>query len=197
MNSSFTYILRIILLFWLLFSCVGCSLPHTRNIGPSDPAVSQDQSVFWKIRFFRWSKPLFSGLLGIKFEQRSLQYVLLDGSGITLARAQVDRSGKISNQSGIARIIDSGLPNYLGSALSKIYFLEPANMPCSHTFFFKLCKERGKNDIVKSLTSGPFTLYTIKYLSRVADSPAAIRFSQPWYGVRIEFNDVEQPDTQQ
>jgi len=197
MNSSFTYILRIILLFWLLFNCLGCSLPHTRIIGPSDPAVSHDQSVFWKIRFFRWSKPLFSGLLGIKFDQHSLRYVLLDGSGITLARAQVDQSGNISNQRGITRITDTGLPNYLGSVLTKIYFLEPANLPCSHTFFFKLCKEQGKNGMVKSLITGPFTLYTIKYLNRVADSPASIRFSQPWYGVRIEFDPVEQTDTPQ
>lgn len=196
MNSSFTYILRIILLFCLLFSCVGCSLPKTRNISPTGLATVQDQSVFWKIRFFRWSKPVFSGLLGIKFEQHSLHYVLLDGSGITLVRARVDQSGKISNQSGIARIINSGLPNFLGSALTKIYFLEPANMPCNHTFFFKLCKEQGKNGIVKSLTTGPFPLYTIEYLDRVAENPAAIRFSQPWYGIRIEFNDVEQPDIQ-
>ncbi len=181
----------LLLLFCLLFTCLGCSLPLTKDISSHSSTPGLDQSLLWKIQFHRWSKPVFTGLLGLRLQKNSLHYVLMDGSGITLIQAQVSHDGNISGQKGVNHITKSELPEYLAESLQKIYFLEPKAQQCSTTFFFKLCRKKGKNMIVKHLSLGPFTLHRTEYKINREGKQTMILFSQPWYGIRITLKSLD------
>lgn len=184
--------MRLIPLVLLLMVCGGCSLPLTTVTEPA-PLGIPPQSELLNIRFKRWSKPLFSGLLGIQREDDTLRYILLDGSGITLARAVVHHDGSNTELVAISKIKESGLPGYLAGALQKIYLLQPAAQPCSRTFFFKLCAEQSTTNNIKYMRAGPFTVFHINYQNDPnSEGVSTILFSQPWLGMQMTLQKLNQ-----
>lgn len=177
--------MRLIPFLMFLITCTSCSLPLTHIVEPID-LKGAPQAKLLNIRFERWSEPLFSGLLGIKRENNTLRYILLDGSGLTLARALVHPDGTYTELKAISKIKESGLPGYLAGALQKIYLLQPADRPCSQTFFFKLCVEKGPTNNLKYMRAGPFTVFHIDYQNeKNTEGASTILFSQPWLGVKM------------
>jgi len=176
-------------IFLLLFT--GCSLPKT-HIGA--PAVLDDTpaSQLLNISFKRWSKPIFSGLLAIKRGDKTISYVLLDSSGLTLAQALVNHDGNYSELKAVPKITDSGLPSFLARALWRIYLLTPGRKPCSHSLLFKFCAEYDKVSGHKYVGMGPFTLFDIKYLKEKKDEAISTTvYSQPWFGIQITLKQLK------
>ena len=177
--------MRLLSLLLLLFICGGCSLPRTRLI-PVDAYTKDHHPQLLRLRFERWGQLLFSGLIGIDRGDDYLRYILLDGSGITLARARVDQDGNSSDLKAGTMIRESGLPAFLSETLQRIYLVQPTTLPCSSTFFFKLCLEQKTKNRQKILSAGPFTVFKIVYTQTcpTTDQPSII-FSQPWLGIRL------------
>lgn len=177
--------MRYCLLLIVVLICTSCSLPMTKNTELTDLESSYMSKVF-NIQFSRWSESTFSGLLAVKREGDTLRYVLLDGSGITLAQARVHGDGNFSELKAVAKMKESGLPAFLASVLQRIYLVKPANTPCSQTFFFKLCEEKGTTINRKFMRIGPFTVYDIQYeKENESRNLMTLIYSQPWLGIQI------------
>ena len=137
------------------------------------------------------SELILSHVLGIKREDGSLSYILLDGSGLTLAQARVHYDGTNTDLKAISKIKESSLPNFLAKALQRIYLIAPAGQPCNRTFFFKLCQEQSTNNIFKSMYWGPFTVFHIDYkIGGRQDMVSTVIFSQPWLGIKLSLQRV-------
>lgn len=170
----------------------GCALPAS-NIPFSPKTTAQPpQAQLLHIRFKRWSKPIYSGLLGIRRKGNSLQYVLLDGSGVTLAQANVQHDGSYSELKAVPKIQESSLPDFLASALQRIFLLEPSTKPCSRNFLIKFCKKEDAIQNRKFMSFGPFKVFDILYKKvNRGNIGVEIIFSKPWFGVQMTLSPLK------
>ncbi len=65
----------------------------------------------------------FKGVLLLKKDLDNLEMVILDPSGITLAGALVDISGRVMVNDGLPRVRNTGLASFVGRSLARIFYL--------------------------------------------------------------------------
>ncbi len=122
----------------LVFMLTGCaSLRET--IEPFVPRVYQGD--LWKIRIGGESKELFSGLLVLAREEKTLSFQLLDATGITLLSAVVKKQGDLYIHQAVPKVEKGRLPAFLATSLQRIFLIEgkdcywavpDKNMSCEH-----------------------------------------------------------------
>lgn len=123
----------------MLWAAVGCALPAR----PPETAW-QEQVVrpgeLWRLTISQGEEQKFAGLLGTRFENDGLHYVLLDGTGITLLEARLDAAGERQTLRELGVFEGHRLPDFLGTSLYRIFLLEPDGSPCGRNFLLRLCR---------------------------------------------------------
>ena len=178
----------------LLFCCwacllfTACSLP--KEVTAPDMA-GKDQGPSGRmlnIRIERWEKLRFSGLLGIRETPGGLDYVLLDATGIKLLQAEVAGDGSFTLKQESGPLHKSGLAPFLSEALARIYLQEPVRLPCTGSWFYRLCREADEDgSSVKYGQAGPFTVWRITGPA----GDAGAMYHQPWLGVKVKLERLE------
>lgn len=157
----------------------GCGLPPRSTRPPEDG--SEAKKHLMALRIERWGEIRFSGLLALQIGEGWLQYALLDASGVKLLEARSDSGGEsqVLHAKGVIR--DSGLADFLGEALVRIFFQEPVTPPCSGHWWNRLCRD---NRQTKSQQIGPLLWWRVED-STTSSGEKTIVYLQPWIGVRL------------
>ncbi len=172
-------------LIFLLFCFlpVSCSLPVEKHINLS-PGPEVTESTLMNIRVERWGRVKFSGLLGLGKRDAGLQYVLLDATGVKLLAGTIKYNGAAPLPGGVLQ--GTMTANFLHTAFTRVFIIEPAQKPCSGSWFLRLCSRRKNGgDGEKSLRSAFMTLWRVDMPQGTEDGDITMIYSQPWLGIRI------------
>ena len=177
----------IILLCGLLL--VSCSFRTTTVFrGFTD---SSQPFKLYNLRIDRWSERRFSGLLALQRQTGGLYYALLDASGVTLLEAEISCDGKRKLLKGQAQIKKTGLPDYLGTAIYRVFGLDPEEYPCSYNGVLRFCLDSlPAGGWTKSAELWPFIIWTATRKGKGDREKRTIVYEQPWGGVKITLEQV-------
>lgn len=169
---------------FLLVSCGAGSAPHLPSAAEKK---EQGPDGVYHCRLTAGRQVRFSGLLGLGQRDGSLQYRLLDSSGITLLAGEVFAE----HESCEGPLAKTQLKDVLPRALRRIFWMEPVESPCVG-LWFRLCYEtydkgwrkeeriagvvpvwRAKYDDDGLLYSLPFA-GTQLFLQRITDDSASV-----------------------
>lgn len=170
----------------VLLLAAGCALP-ARPPGATwqEPAVMT--SSLWRLKISQWEEQNFAGLLGTKFANDGLHYVLLDGTGVTLLEARLDATGERQTLRELGILEGHRLPAFLGTSLYRIFLLEPATRPCGRNFLMRLCRRKTDGGERKYAQAGLLPLWSVDYVTVDQELPTVrITFTNPWLGVTLQ-----------
>ena len=172
--------LGLLALFLTLAIVAGCGVPPQSRLGAEEGEKAGEKRLM-ALRIERWGETRFSGLLALQVGDDRLRYALLDASGVKLLEARSDSSGEsqVLHAKGVIR--DSGLADFLGQALVRVFFMEPVTSPCSGGWWNRLCRE---NRTAKGQHIGPLPWWRIEVSTNSAGEETIV-YLQPWIGVRL------------
>jgi hypothetical protein len=182
--------MRVIL--WSCLLCLSlsaCSLSLRPSSRPIEGGEGEAQLL--NIRIERWGEVRFSGLLALRQAGEGMYYVLLDATGVKLLEVAVAGDGKHRVLHAKGALQDSGLDEYLAVVLARIYLNEPAALPCTGTWMYRICEEETSKGVEKYCLVGPLSIWEI-VTERAKDRPYGIvTYRQPWIGVVIHLEPVK------
>jgi hypothetical protein len=173
---------RLIVALLVLFFVCGCARVQTVS-DMRQASSGVDMPLLAGIRIERWGEQRFSGILVVSNKDRGLLFALLDGTGVTLLEGEVPfGAGEKTQVSGVLRDLD--LADYLATAFSRIFLLDPEEKPCSKGFWQSLCLDyEGGKRVRKTRKIGPFTAWSAQYAD--TGGKTKIIYKEPWVGVQI------------
>lgn len=146
----------------------------------------------YNLRIDRWGERRFSGLLALQRKTGGLCYALLDASGITLLEAEIASGGEQEILQGKTQITETKLPVYLGTALYRVFGLDPEEYPCSFNGVLRFCLDSSPSGgWSKRAEMLPFTVWSAHGGGDGDRENGAIVYEQPWGGVKITLEQVE------
>jgi hypothetical protein len=144
------------------------------------PVIAENN--LWLLRIEQGKEEKFSGVLVLQQKNDNIDLVLLDPTGIKIMAEKITRTGEIQISSAIEKIKESRLPNYLGRAIHRIFYLNPDKSSCANKFG-RLCWSDSQPDFFgKEATFGPFQRWSVKYwdYNKSLDTPLRIEHRAPW-----------------
>lgn len=181
---------RIVLLFILLIFCSSCARQNVTSHKMQMDFHGFDD-VIKKIRIERWGELRFTGLLVLKEQETGAVFVVLDPTGITLLGGGIQVSGRQDSTPLKGPLKDTGIGEFLATALTRIFLLEPVEKPCSKRLLTRFCldpEDSGKRT-GKYMKIGPFTHWQVEQLPAKSDDQMVV-YTQPWFGMRIVLEEV-------
>jgi len=167
-----------------LLLLTSCSLPQAVSTHMAENGRDKQPGRLLNIRIERWDTVRFSGLLGLREDAGGLVYVLLDATGVKLLQAEVAGNGSFTLLQESGPLNKSGLAPFLSEALARIYLQEPVRLPCTGSWFYRLCREDEVGSSVKYGQAGPFTVWRVT--GKDPAGAAAVTYHQPWLGVKVK-----------
>lgn len=175
---------------WACLLLAACSLPKEVTTPGMAGKERQAPGRMLNIRIERWDTLRFSGLLGVRETAAGLDYVLLDATGVKLLQAEVAGDGSFTLKQDSGPLHKSGLAPFLAEALARIYLQEPVRLPCTGSWFYRLCREADEDGTsVKYGQAGPFRVWRITGEDPAGD--AGVTYHQPWLGVKVRLERLE------
>ncbi|MBU0729657.1 MAG: hypothetical protein KKE17_11760 [Proteobacteria bacterium] len=155
--------LRIVAAILSLFFLWGCGASSFQPLSRLDHSMTSENSL-WHLSLKHREKERYSGLLGLREIEGGMHLVLLDSTGIKVMEATTDKHGNVELISALDAVKDTGLADYLGQALNRIFFLEPDSLPCAYEGMMHLCQGNINPDQVKKSASlWFFSLWDVDY----------------------------------
>ena len=169
-----------LVIFSVLVALAGCASP------PALQPIAEERGEAGESRLLalaieRWGETRFSGLLALRRGAGWLHYALLDASGVKLLEARVDAVGTSRLLHVKGALEESGLHGFLGEALIRIFLVEPEALPCSGSWWKRICRQGAE---AKTSHLGPLPWWRVEALAPVDGLPAT-SYQQPWIGVRL------------
>ena len=148
--------------------------------------------TLYNLQIERWGERRFSGLLALQRKTGGLCYALLDASGVSLIEADIDWTGLQRILQGQPQLMKTGVPDYLGTAIYRVFGLDPEEYPCSWNGVLRFCFDSSPADgWSKKAEALPFTVWQAHGSNGTNGKKPTIVYEQPWGGVKIIMKQVE------
>lgn len=178
---------RLIHCFLLVVLLTSCGRQDIYSQGMR-PDAFDSKALLADIRIERWGEHRFSGLLAMREKEGEYFFTLLDATGVTLLRGELSASADEVERELKGPMRQSGVGDYLATAFTRIFLLEPIRVPCSRELLSSFClgaDQATKNGTIKYEKFGPFTRWRV-----TRRSSGVLEYSQPWLGVRIRVRKI-------
>lgn len=190
-----------------MFLVVGCSLPiakQHRSVSGFDNGRRVDTSL-WSIEIERAGEVEFYGLAAIRNLHTTVDYVLLDATGVTLLEVETTENNGVKEAKGILK--DSILVGLLSDAFTRIFLLKPQSLPCGKNGLLSFCVEKKPYNNSKEVRFGNLLIWRVvqhgeenekdkkadKKVSDASGVNASYEYNHPWLGliIRLKENRIE------